>query len=397
MAEGRTLGPLYREIREHFTQLTAVLGDALRLVHVTKAFGREQDQTERVSDVNRDLAKHRRRAGIVQGAYGAVMSALSATSLALVFWMGAQRVSAGETSVGNVVALLAFSMMLAMPLRGAFMHINDFFRAEVSAQRLQSLLAAPAPVREHRAARPAPKLTGRILIDHLSVSEGDRRVLDDITCAIEPGELAVLVGPIGAGKSTLLEVLARLRDPTEGTVHFDGLDARRLQLASLRSQIAYSPPEPWLFEGTIGENIAFAQPDVSAEHVERAAAQAGLAQVLDELPERLDTLIGVDGLTLSGGQRQRLMLARALLREPAILLLDNPTANLDAETAASLNDTISALRGSRTIVLAAGPGADLHADRVLSLSSGRVAEEGDVAIESRVPDTDTVLAMERPR
>jgi ATP-binding cassette subfamily B protein len=200
-----------------------------------------------------------------------------------------------------------------------------------------------------------------------------------VSFSAEAGELVLVTGPTGSGKTTLLEVLAGLREPASGTVLFDGWDASEFTHASLRGQVVYCPSEPWLFDGTLGENIAFARPGATAGDIERAAERAGLGQLLTRLPDRLDTPVGVDGLTLSGGERQRLMIARALVPDPAVLLLDNPVSNLDAEMAASLLQMVSSLRGERTVMLAAGPsvGRLFPADRVVHLASGRLVPSSD--------------------
>lgn len=388
MAQGRILGRLYREIRGHFTDLATSIGEILTFAHVTKLFGREEQQTNQAGSINRRLAGTRRRAGLIQGFYGQAMSLLSTISLMLVLWFGADQVSAGDATAGTVVAMLAFSMMVAMPVRGAFMHVNDFYRADVAAARLHQVLDVPPPISERPSARPAPPLRGSIAAEGLTVSAGDRSILRDVSFSVEAGSLILVTGPTGSGKTTLLEALARLREPAGGRVLLDGSDAGEFTHASLRGQVVYCPSEPWLFEGTLGENIAFARPGATAGEIEHAAGRAGLAPLLERLPDRLDARVGVDGLTLSGGERQRLMVARALVADPAILLLDNPVSNLDAETAAGLLQTVASLRGERTVMLAAGPsvGRLLPADRVLHLASGRlVPGSGEVATIKPAP------------
>lgn len=375
VSEGRLLRMLTIDIRNQFSTLTGAVGESMRAIHIIKVFGQEEHQTQNLTAMSRTLARRRTDAAIVQGLYNSTMSVLASVSTALVFWFGAQRVAAGEISIGTVIALLAFSMMVMMPLQGILMNVNEFFRTGVSADRLRAIFALSPTIEESPDAIPTPRLVGEISVEHASVHENEQPLLSNINLHIAPGEFVAITGPTGSGKSILLMLLARLRDATWGTVRLDGWQIRDLKLASLRQQVGYVPQRPWLFEGTLAENITFAHPEASRKEILEAVAQAELTSLLERLPDGLDTHVGTKGLTLSGGERQRIALARVLLSNPSVLLLDNPTANVDAETQAQLIATIVALRGARTIVVTTQqPALAEHADRVVVLNEGRLME-----------------------
>ena len=360
---------LFAEVREHFTTLLAGVSESLAGIHVIKAFGREQERAQRLSDVNQRLASRRRQMRVIYSVFMSGLNVINALPPALVLWFGAQGVIAGTLTVGTLVAVMGLVMMLQMNVHMLTMGSNAIFQSTVTSSRLARVLLQPPAVRENPEACPAPRLSGRIEVAGAEVRVAGRQVLSGVDLEVRPGELLAVVGRTGSGKSALLALLARLVDPAAGSVRYDGLDGRDLEPASLRRQVLALPQRPWLFEGTVRENIAFARPDAAPAEIERAARRAGLGGM------DLERGVGVQGGNLSGGERQRVGLARALLVDPAVLLLDNPTANLDAETEARLERTILDLRGERTLVVTT-PHASFarHADRVIELRAGRARE-----------------------
>ena len=206
---------------------------------------------------------------------------------------------------------------------------------------------------------------------------GGKPVLRNVTFRVSPGEKVLLAGPPGSGKSTILKLLVRFYDPDEGRILLDGRDIKEIDIDSLRASIALVPQEPFIFSGTIKDNILFGNPEASMEDIVRAAKAAKLHEFIESLPDKYDTLIGERGITLSGGQRQRLAIARALVRDPKILLLDDPVSNLDAETERRLvKDLKDILKGRTSLIVSQRPSLISLADRVVVLESGRIVEEG---------------------
>lgn len=367
----RHLQPIFAEIRGHFTTLLSGVAESLANVRVTKAFGRERQESKRLDQINATLASRQRSMRMTYNLWNAGFQLIAALPAPIALWLGAQAVMAGELSVGALVALIALIMMGEMNLHMATMDANGIFHTVVIGRRLLRIIDAESALYTTADTRPAPYLSGRITVEHVRLTLGERTVLDGIDLEIAPGEFAVLVGPTGGGKSVLLELLARLRDPSAGRILYGGIDGRELDVKSLRRKVVCLPQRQWIFESTLGDNIRFAKPDASDVEVAEAARAAGIGQ----LP--LDRKVAAGALDLSAGERQRVGLARALLVNPLVLLLDNPTANLDAETEARLVETILRLRGQRTLVIATQQQALIRqADRVLVVTEGMVQPTG---------------------
>jgi len=256
--------------------------------------------------------------------------------------------------------------------------ISAFQRALAAAQRVYEVIDAVPSVRNVEGAGRLEGVEGEIVFDGVSFSyiEG-KPVLRNVTFRVSPGEKVLLAGPPGSGKSTILKLLVRFYDPDEGRILLDGRDIRKIDLDSLRASIALVPQEPFIFSGTIKDNILFGNPEASMEDIVRAVKAAKLHEFIESLPDKYDTLIGERGITLSGGQRQRLAIARALVRNPKILLLDDPVSNLDAETERKLVEDLKEILKRRTaLIVSQRPSLIALADRVVVLEGGRIVEEG---------------------
>jgi ATP-binding cassette subfamily B protein len=295
-----------------------------------------------------------------------------------VLLVGGRMVANGSLGFGDFFFFNVLVVMLVMPLRMLGMWIGQAQRATASGERIFEVLDEVEDVREAAGPEPLPPGEGRVRFEHVSFAYGDGpQVLRDIDLELEPGRAVALIGHTGSGKTTLASLVPRFYDPTAGRVLVDGVDVRELQLATLRREIGIVDQDPFLFSATVRENIAFGRPDVTLPDVERAARLAQAHDFIAELPDGYDTVIGERGITLSGGQRQRLAIARAILLDPRILILDDATASVDASTEARIRLGLrEAMRGRTTIVIAHRLSTLALADELVVLHEGRVAARG---------------------
>ncbi len=382
------LQKVFTEIRSHFSALLAGVVESLANAGAIKALGREAAAADGLSGINAIMARRRRHLRMTNSIYTAVFNVVGAMPVPIVLWFGARRVVRGELSVGTLVALIALIMMFQMTIHMLTMDINGSLHGVIVGRRLRRLLAAPPALEPGAACEAVPQLTGRISAHGIRVQLADRLVLDHVDLTVASGELVALLGPTGGGKSVLLHILARLRDPSAGQVLYDDRDAREFDPMALRKQVICLPQRQWIFEGSLAENIAFVRPAADPAQIARAVGRAGIGHI------PLDRRLAAGSVDLSAGERQRVGLARALLVDPPILLLDNPTANLDGETEAHFVDTLLALRGTRTLIVATSQmSVARHADRMLVLDGGlivggqdRTAGDIDFMTELRAMD-----------
>ncbi|MET0134684.1 MAG: ABC transporter ATP-binding protein [Kibdelosporangium sp.] len=359
------------ELRGQFTKLLAGVGESLANINVVKSYGRETSASGKLHKINEE---HSARDGQMKTTYSrweAVLNVIGGLPTPIALWIGGTAVVDGDLTVGGLVAVVALIMMFQMSVHMLSMHVNGAFRSKVTAERLLGVMAAKSVVDERPDTRPMPALTGSVRADNIVVEIGGRRVLDGLDVAVRAGEHVAVYGPTGTGKSTLLHTLARLRDPEGGAVTYDGTDAREFAISDIRQHVVCLPQRQWIFEGTLEENVAFARPGATSDEVAGAVRSAGLGHI------PLDRLFGASTLDLSAGERQRIGLARALLIDPDILMLDNPTANLDAETEVALLDTIVSVRRNRTLVIATQqPSVARYVDRVITMGDHTLDHDG---------------------
>jgi ABC-type multidrug transport system fused ATPase/permease subunit len=307
-----------------------------------------------------------------------VVDALAGGGLALVMWYGATSVAGGRVTTGDVVVFFAYVTNLYAPMRVLARLGGAFSRAAVAAERIGEILLMEREVNDRPDAVCAPQLGGGVNFRNVTFGyDPGRPVLQDINLRVAPGERIAIVGPSGAGKSTLVSLVARLYDPTSGSVEIDGHDLRSVRVASLREQIGLVLQEPLLFSGTVAENIAFARPEATRDEIVRAGLRAGADEFIRELPDGYDAPIGERGVTLSGGQKQRLAIARAIVRDAPIMIFDEPTSGLDLATETALLSTLAeAAQGKTTFVIAHRLTTVALATRVLVLEAGRIVEDG---------------------
>jgi len=364
--------------RELESGVYSVVQHGLSAIRVVQAFTQEAAEHRRFIDQSHASLSASRRLYLVQTMYSGIVNTLIAAGTAMVLWIGATRVLAGAMSVGDVLVFLGYATALYAPVNSLSQTYSTIQTAKAGIWRVFEILEAPEVVQSGPLVLDRATLRGEVRFEDVDFSyDGKRSVLAGISFTAPPGSSVALVGPTGAGKTTLVSLLPRFYDPRSGRVVLDGTDLRELQLPSLRHNIAMVLQPPIVFPATVRENIAYGRPGASAAEIDRAAELAQLAPFLAGLPQGLDTRIGEGGANVSEGERQRLTIARALLRDAPLLILDEPTASVDAETEALLIAGLKTLMQGRTIFIIAHRLSTVRdADQILVLRDGRIIERG---------------------
>jgi ABC-type multidrug transport system fused ATPase/permease subunit len=347
-------------------------------IRVVKAFGRERFEAERFEEQSGEMLEAGLKVARLEARFSWVLNIVTALSLAAMVGFGAYEVLLGALSVGTLVVFTQYMHDLQGPLTSLSRLSTKLAKASVRAERLAEVLNEQPTVEERVGSKPAPKFRGQIQFDHVSFCYGPGQyVLRDINFTIEPGESIAIVGATGAGKSTLVGLILRLYNPSEGSVRIDGHDIREYTLDSSINQTSVVLQESVLFRTSIRENIAYGRPTATFREIQEAARMAHCDEFIRKLPEGFDTVIGERGTTLSGGQRQRIAIARALIRDAPILILDEPTTGLDPESEAIVMSAVEELmRGRTTIMITHKPASACRADRIYVLDQGMLVEAG---------------------
>jgi subfamily B ATP-binding cassette protein MsbA len=377
-AMGKKLYRINRRTQEQIGALTELLQEALTGTKIVKAFGREAHEQARFDRINQRLLRLSLKDHRVDELSEPVMEVLAALGVMGILWYGGYRVVQGEMTPGTLFSFVAATLMLYGPVRKLSRIANLYQQTTPSADRIFEVLALEPAVRDAPDARVLAEFRDRVEFDHVWFQYDDgEMVLKDITLGVARGEVVALVGISGAGKSTLTDLLPRFHDVTRGRILVDGADVRHLTQASLRAQIAIVTQETFLFNDTAAANIGYGRPDATAEEIERAARAAYAHEFIAALPQGYDTVLGERGVKLSGGQRQRIALARAFLKDPAILILDEATSDLDAESEFIVQEALADLTKGRTVLLIAHRLSTVRlAHRIAVFHEGRIVEEG---------------------
>ncbi|TAD75957.1 MAG: ABC transporter ATP-binding protein [Oscillatoriales cyanobacterium] len=368
-----------RRSQDRIAGLSATIAEILGGIRLIQAFGAETTELDRFAQEAEAARRAKLQAAQAKAAQFVIVGFLEAMSVLVLFWLGSWQIGAGNLTGAGFISYVTAVALLIDPISITTSNYNEFKESEASVDRLFELMAVPPTVRDRPDAKVLPRVRGRLdyqAIDFAYPSQ-DQPVLQGLDLTVEPGEAIALVGASGAGKSTIVNLLLRFYDPRSGKICIDGIDLRDATLASLRQQIAIVPQETILFSGSIAHNIALGQPNVSLAEIQRAAEIANAHDFISQFSEGYHTWVGERGTNLSGGQRQRIAIARAVLRDPRILILDEATSALDSESESLVQEALDRLRRDRTTLTIAHRLATVRgADRILVVEKGQIVESG---------------------
>ncbi len=374
----KKVAPLFQINRKVLGQIHGAYQDNLSGMKEIQAFGQEAREHEKMDRWRALDAQVNIRANLANGLFHPSVEFLTSLGTVIVVGLGGYMAIQGTMDTSEIIGFIMYLSLFYQPLAILARLVEDVQASYAGAVRVFDILDAESEIQESPDAVELPRCSGQITFDHVSFSyDPQEPVLQDVSFTAEPGQMIALVGPTGVGKTTVVSLLERFYDPQEGTIRLDGVDIRGVTLASLRSQISMVLQDVFLFNGTIAENIAYGAQNATQEEIEAAARIAHAHEFICAMPEGYATVVGERGVRLSGGQKQRLSIARAVLRNAPILVLDEATSAVDTETEAQIQDAIEGLAGSRTIlVIAHRLSTIMRADQILVLQDGRVAERG---------------------
>jgi subfamily B ATP-binding cassette protein MsbA len=367
-----------REVRKKQGEIVSVMEEVLSSIRVVKAFAREGYEQRRLEEESLEGVEIALRARSLKAKLAPLVEVIVAVGTALVLWFGARMVLSGSLAMSSMIVFIWYLGKMYKPMQELSKMTDSMSKASVGYERIVEVLDTERDVKDLPGARTAPRLRGAIEFRDVEFSyDHEVPVLRNFNMKIEAGQTVALVGPTGAGKSTVISLIPRFYDPTAGVITIDGQDIRSFTQKSLRRQISFVLQETELFHGTIWHNIAYGKPDATRNEILLAAEHANASEFIDKMPEGYDTIVGERGMTLSGGQRQRIAIARAIIRNTPILILDEPSSGLDAASEKLVFDAMERLmKGKTSIVIAHRLSTIRNADLIVVVKDGTVAESG---------------------
>ncbi|HEY5730695.1 MAG TPA: ABC transporter ATP-binding protein [Anaerolineales bacterium] len=375
---GKQLKALSKEIQDKLSISTTILEENLSGMPVVKSFVRQELEMDRFGDAVEDSFQSAKKRVKISAFFGPSIGFIAFMTALILLWYGGHQVIVGNISPGELIAFILYATIIAGPM-GSFARLYTRVQEGLGAsERIFEILNTESEVKDRPEAQPLPQITGRVEVRNLHFHyRDDQQVLKGLNFSVAPGEMVALVGPSGAGKTTLVQLLHRFYDPIEGEIIVDDHNIRDVQLTSFLKQVAFVPQETLLFGGTIEENIRYAKPEASHEEIEAAARSANAHDFIEQCPEGYLTVVGEKGIRLSAGQRQRIAIARAILKNPHMLILDEATSALDNESEKLIQEALERLMQGKTSFVIAHRLSTIHnADKILVLDKGQIAESG---------------------
>lgn len=377
LSQRRHIKPAFDRVRDCFSSLNAFAQETIAGNRVVKAFAKEDYELEKFDRENDGYRDAQLNAASIWMKYIPMFEVLSQCLTIILMIMGGFMVIDGEMTIGNMVTVNGYLWMLNSPLRQAGWIINDLQRFLTAIEKIYKVYTTEPDIKQPEHVVEKRKLKGSVTFDHVNYYTNDDTVLKDISFHVEPGQTVGIIGATGSGKSSLINLICRFYDVNQGRVLVDDIDVRNLNLQTLRGNIGIAMQDVFLFSDTIEGNIAYGNPDCTFEQVQAAAKIANADEFIRDMPEGYDTIIGERGVGLSGGQKQRISLARAILKDPSIIILDDTTSAIDMETESMIQNELKKISDERTVfIIAHRISSIIHADQILVLDNGRLVERG---------------------
>ena len=375
---------LYGEVQGAFSDLTEVVRERFAGIRIIKAYNREQEAASRLEEISKDYIGKNLSLAKITGSFFPMMVIFSNLSLAIVLFLGGRQTITFTITPGDFVAFISYLGLLTWPMMAIGWVTNLIQRGKASLDRIDKIIQTKPEIDDRQGGVHIKLIRGSVVFNNVAFSyapdvheSGRFPALDGIDIKLDRGKILGIVGPPGSGKSTLLSLIPRVYDTSHGSILLDGIDIREIQIRDLRSRISFMPQEPFLFAGTIRENITFGNKEIKEPKLIRTAEKAWIYDTIKSFPDGFETMVGEKGIVLSGGQKQRIALARALLQDASIMILDDPISQVDVETGDAIINTIRSMAEHKTIIIVSHRlSAVRFADQVIALEKGRIVESG---------------------